>query len=93
MPISKIKAEHAKKYIGFGKYAKKLGERDDIDDLAIIAHESGDESIIDLFENLPSLADLKAAKTDSQLKKAPATKAPAAPVAPAQATTPTEQAK
>lgn len=90
MPISKIKEAHSKKYVAFGKNAKPLGERDDIDDLAILAHESGDESIIERFEVLPSLDELKKAKTDKQIAKVAPAKAPAAP---AQTSTPPEQAK
>lgn len=74
MAISKIKAEFANNYVAFGKSKKKLGERQDIDDLAILAHQSGDESIQDLFETLPPLADLQAAKTKEDLKSAPAPK-------------------
>lgn len=68
MPLSKIKPEHAKKYVGFGTKTGNLGDRDDIDDLAIIAHESQDPSLLDLFESAPSLDDLKKAKTEGQLK-------------------------
>lgn len=77
MPISKIKAEHKETYIAFGKDDDKLGYRDDIDDLAIIAQSSGDKSLKKLFEVLPSLEELKDAKTKAELKTAPA---PAKPV-------------
>jgi hypothetical protein len=69
MALSKIKAEFLNKVVAFGKSGKPLGERDDIDDLAIIALESGNKTLLVLFETLPSLGELKKAKTDLQLKK------------------------
>lgn len=67
LPKSKIKSDYHQKVVAFGKSALPLGKRDDIDDLAIIAHESGDPTILDLFDVLPALDDLKKAKTDSEL--------------------------
>lgn len=69
MPLSKIKNNYLSKRVAFGKTAAPLYKRDDIDDLAIIARESGNKSLIDLFETLPELSVLKKARTDKQLKK------------------------
>jgi hypothetical protein len=72
MPLSKIKPEYATTVIAFNRGGgRPLGLRDDIDKLAIIAHESGDKSIINLFAYLPPLDQLKKAKVDAELKKVP----------------------
>lgn len=72
MPLSKIKAEYKDKKIAFGKSRsdKPIGEREDIDDLAIIALESQDRSLLRLFEKLPDVADLKRIKTNEAIKVA-----------------------
>lgn len=72
MPLSKIKAEFKDKKIAFGKGRsdKPISEREDIDDLAIIALESQDRSLLRLFEKLPELSDLKRIKTDDAIKVA-----------------------
>lgn len=71
MPFSKIKTEFFNKRIAFGKKSDlPLGERQDIDDLAVIAIESQDRSLLRLFEKLPDLTQLKKQKTDEALKQA-----------------------
>jgi hypothetical protein len=67
MPLSKIKTQYFNKRVAFGKSAALLHNREDIDDLAIIAHESQDKTLLDLFEILPELSVLKKAKTDREL--------------------------
>lgn len=67
--LSKIKEEFKTKRVAFGKSAAPLGSRTDLDDLAIIAHESQSKSLLNLFEKLPALSLLKKTKTDSELKK------------------------
>lgn len=67
MPLSKIKTKYFNKRVAFGKSAAPLHNREDIDDLAIIAHESGNKNLLDLFETLPELSVLKKVKTDQQL--------------------------
>ncbi len=70
MPLSKIKQEHLSTFIAFnGGGRKLLGERDDIDVLAIMAHESRNQNLIKLFEVLPPLAELKKARLEGELKK------------------------
>jgi hypothetical protein len=81
MALSTIKSEFAKQHIAFGKggNGKAIGERDDIDELAIIAQQSGNRNLLKLFDKLPSVEELQKAKTDSQLpKKAAQAEAPKA---------------
>lgn len=63
-----IKEEFLSTVVGFGKSGLPLGSRDDLGDLAIIAQESQDPTLLNLFEKLPSLDALKKHKTDKQLK-------------------------
>lgn len=69
MPLSKIKNEFLNKRVAFGKTAALLHEREDIDDLAIMAHESQNKDLLKLFETLPALDVLKKARTEKQLKR------------------------
>jgi hypothetical protein len=69
MPLSEIKEEYVNKKIAFNKHASPIGYRQDIDDLAIMAHESNDPSLLKLFKTLPALSELKKAKTESQLDR------------------------
>lgn len=72
-PISEIKEEFKSTLIVFnGGGQKTLGERDDIDVLAILAHKSQNPNLLKLFKFLPSLQELEQAKVESQLKKSPA---------------------
>lgn len=67
-----IKPEYHRKRVGFnGKGTVPLGMRSpsDLRDLAIIAHESKDPSLLRLFSDLPPIADLKKAKTETNLQK------------------------
>jgi hypothetical protein len=69
VPLSKIKKEFFNKRVAFNKSAAPLGQRTDIDTLAILAYESGDKSLLRLFDQLPELAVLKKTKTESDLKR------------------------
>lgn len=70
MPLSKIKDEFQSAVIVFNGGGKiKLGERQDIDQLAILALESKNPNLTKLFSYLPSLQELKKANIDSELKK------------------------
>lgn len=71
MPLAKIKEEYKTRVVAFGKSAAPLFKRDDIDDLAILAIESGDKLLISYFEQLPPLDVLKKAKTDKDLGRGP----------------------
>lgn len=68
----KIKEQYKNKVVGFNNSATPLGERDDIDILAEIALSSNDLSLIELFEKIPTLEELrnkKGEKLISELKK------------------------
>lgn len=69
MPLASIKEEFKNKRVAFNGSAALLGKRNDYDDLAIIALESKDKTLLRLFDKLPPLAVLKKVKTDQQLKK------------------------
>lgn len=69
MALTKIKKQFLHKRVAFGNSAAPLGQRTDIDDLAILALESKDPTLLMLFESLPDLQALKKTKTDAQLKK------------------------
>jgi hypothetical protein len=71
----KIKEEYKKHIIGFNGSGLPLGERTDLDKLAELAHSSNDASIKQVFEKLPSLEELTAAKTEKFIA---ATEQPAA---------------
>ena len=67
----KIKKEKEKTILAFGKGGGELGKRSqaDLTQLAIIAHQSGDQSIIDLFEGeLPPLEELQKKTTEKAIK-------------------------
>lgn len=66
-----IKKEFLDKRLAFGRSGNTLSNRsgEEINDLAIMALESKDQSLLKLFDKLPSLADLKKVKTDNQLKR------------------------
>lgn len=62
-----IKKEYESTVVGFGNSGLPLGKRDDLNDLAIIAHQSQDPSLLRLFETLPSLEDLQREKVKALL--------------------------
>lgn len=66
-----IKPLYFNKRVGFNKSAIPLRRRSEseINDLAILALESNDQSLLKLFDTLPALPDLKKTKTEAQLKK------------------------
>jgi hypothetical protein len=72
MALSEIKDEYKNKVIAFGrqKGAIPIGQRTDIDDLAVIALESQDRSLLRLFKKLPDLSELKKQKTDAAIQEA-----------------------
>ena len=72
MALSKIKSEYKSTVIAFGNSGLPLGKRDDIDQLAIIALESNDPSLIQLFDRIPPLEQLKKTKVEAELKAAAA---------------------
>lgn len=75
----KIKPSCANRVVLHGSKNKKLGDKTPAEllNLAIIARDSGNRMLLDMFEELPSIEELKAAQTDEQLA---ALTLPAAPV-------------
>lgn len=71
MALATINPIYKNKRVAFGKSAAPLYKRTDIDDLAILALESKDPTLLRLFNKLPELKVLKKAKTDAELKKLP----------------------
>jgi len=70
MAKAKIRSEYRGVVIGFNGSALPLGERTDIDELAIIAQQSGDASLLKLFEgDLPDADTLVKEKVDGQIQK------------------------
>lgn len=69
MALATIKQEFLNKRVAFNNGAAPLHKREDIDDLAIIAQESQDPTLLQLFEQLPPLAVLKKNKTEAELKR------------------------
>lgn len=68
----KIKEQYKDKVIGFNNSTTPLGYRDDLDKLAEISIQSNDPSLLELFEEIPSLEKLyeeKGKKLIEELKK------------------------
>ena len=68
----KIKEQYKDKVVGFNNSTTPLGYRDDLDKLAEIAIQSNDPSLLELFEEIPSLEKLieeKGKKLIEELKK------------------------
>lgn len=78
--VIKIRATEKDRIIGHSNISKKLGDHTEAEliNLGIIARESGNPLLLGCYEVLPTLAELKAAKTDGQLAEVK----PATPVAP-----------
>lgn len=66
---AKIKEDKKDTVVGFAGSGLPLGQRSqsDINHLAILAQESNNPTLIQLFDELPSLEDLKRQRTDTQL--------------------------
>lgn len=63
----KLKKEHKATVVGFGSSGLPLGQRTDLNDLAIIALKSRDTTLLNLFEELPTLEELQREKVQAQL--------------------------
>lgn len=64
-----IKPEYKLKRVGFKRRLAPLEGREDLIEIAILAIESNDSSLLAMFEKLPALSVLKKRKTDSDLKR------------------------
>jgi hypothetical protein len=67
----KIKNEFKAVQIGFNGSGLPLGMRDDLDVLAQIAIDTKDESLLSMFENLPSATEIKSEAGDKFLEENP----------------------
>ncbi len=67
----KIKAEYGNTIIAFGDNGVSLKKRTEgeIINLGIIAHESKDPSLLNLFEVLPSVDELRRLKLEANIRK------------------------
>ena len=68
----KIKEQYKDKVVGFNNSTTPLGYRDDLDKLAEISIQINDPSLLELFEEIPSLEKLyeeKGKKLIEELKK------------------------
>jgi hypothetical protein len=69
MSIAKIKAECKDVQIGFNGSGLPLGMREDIDELALLAVQSQDPTLLALFETIPSEKELLESKGASFLNE------------------------
>jgi hypothetical protein len=67
----KIKDEFKGVQIGFNGSGLPLGMRNDVDVLAQIAIDSQDESLLSMFENLPTAAEIQSEAGDRFLEANP----------------------
>ena len=67
----KIKEAHHHRVVGFNNKALPLGQREDILELALIARSSGQKSLMDVFEFLPTMEELKRIKEGKVLPELP----------------------
>ena len=65
----KIKSKFKDRVVGFNNSALPLGEREDLDVLADIAVRSGDPSLLEVFEKVPTTKDLEAHKSAKFLEE------------------------
>lgn len=69
--LIKIKETAKEKVIAYNGCALPLGQRNDYAELAIIALESNDPSLLEVFETLPTLEELKKQKVEQTLPELP----------------------
>lgn len=65
----KIKKEFEAEVVGFNGVALPLGQRTDIDVLAMLALQSSNHNLLRYFEKLPTLQELETAKASTFIKK------------------------
>lgn len=69
--LIKIKETAKEKIVAYNGRALPLEQRSDYRELAIIALESNDPSLLEVFETLPSLEELKKQKLEQALPQLP----------------------
>jgi len=65
----RVKKEYETVVVGFNNCGLPLGQRSDLDVLARIAHQSGNQVMLNYFEEVPTPDALEAKKVDDFLKK------------------------
>ncbi len=65
----KIKKEFETEIVGFNGAALPLGQRTDLDMLALLALQSNNHNLLRYFEKLPTIQELENAKTNAFIKK------------------------
>ncbi len=71
----KIKKEFESEIVGFNGAALPLGQRTDLDMLALLALQSNNHNLLRYFEKLPILSELETIKVNTFLKKTEESKA------------------
>lgn len=71
----KVKKEFENEIVGFNGAAQPLGQRTDLDMLAMLALQSNNHNLLRYFEKLPTLGELETAKANTFLKKTEESKA------------------
>jgi hypothetical protein len=69
MALAKIKNECLQMQVGFNGSGLPLGMRDDIDELALLAVQSQDTTLLALFETIPSEKELLESKGEAFLNE------------------------
>ena len=69
--LIKIKETAKEKVIAYNGRALPLGQRSDYSELAMITLESNDPSLLEVFETLPTLEELKKQKLEQRLPELP----------------------
>ena len=69
--LIKIKETAKEKVIAYNGRALPLGQRSDYAELAMITLESNDPSLLEVFETLPTLEELKKQKLEQTLPELP----------------------
>lgn len=65
----KIKKEFETEIVGFNGAALPLGQRTDLDMLALLALQSNNHNLLRFFEKLPTLQELENVKANAFIKK------------------------
>lgn len=65
----KIKKEFETEIVGFNGAALPLGQRTDLDMLALLALQSSNHNLLRYFEKLPTLQELENVKANAFIKK------------------------
>lgn len=65
----KVKEQYKDRVVGFNGSGLPLGKRTDLKDLAEIAIKSNDKILLELFEELPTIAEIEKSKSKNFLER------------------------